>query len=1055
MYRLGFKFLNITCHTVGKVHALGFAMMLLAASLAPVTAYAETILVDGDATYNIVGDEPIRVLDITSPHLPLDLVHVPGFETRESADRQVASVGGNNYLFVVDAADNALHVVDMNEPYVPAGVSVFRGWAGELGDSVVTDLEVIHARDGTYALIAVGDTVQIVDVTNPKEPILAHHIRDATYEIYALEGASELEQFVSDGRTYVMVASVDAIQVLDVTDLPVPDPVSVIRNGQYGFEGITEISDIETMVSGEKVFALVSGYGTIAVVDITNQSFPVQVALMDERHGLEGIKSNFCMIIRCGAAMEEMYESRGIIDVAVIGSHALVLESGMVRVVDFDDPSSPEILSSVTLPDDIDVFEHISGIELGGRLWALAEGQTIFALDITDLHAPVPAYVQEDITLYHLTGVDTAVIDGRTYGVVTSITNHAVNIIDITDPASPVPVAGIAGSLHGLGGFYGPHDVAITDIGDGTYALIPNIQGNTVLILDITQPAKPVLAASVNGLETLFAPAYVEAVAMGEKTYAVVSSHYAAGIQIIDVTDPYAPEPTIFIANEQYGFTGLDGPLGLDVAAVGDSTYVLVASYYDDAFQIIDITDVHSPVSATVWVDDIDGYGLAGIHGVKGVKIQDSTYAVVTKTHDDSVTIIDISDPYEPVWTARVQGGQDGFEHMSGPKDMDIVSNDKGTFVLVPDYIDGYMNIIDITNPASPVMAGPEALELGSVEDVSVVSTGTGTYAVVTDVFADGIYVVDVTDPSSPEVMSSILSGPDRAWTLLGDEMELLEVNGRAYALLTAYVDDAVRVTDVTDPYKPVPAYVIQDGRDGFDMGRPISVTSGVAGGSTHAMISGFRDGVIQIVDMSDPERPVPVSVIRGGDAGFEGFTGAGNVVMAEIGGAEYAVAAAFNEDAVHVFDISDPARPAMIATARDGQGGFELAGAEDISIVNIGGGTFAVVSSFGDSSIRVIDITNPAAPKQASLVRGGMEGYDFLYHITDVDAITVGDVSLMVAGTFLSDAVVVMDISDPYDPVRLSSLHDHQDGGVHARSPDGRDGSDWRQDVRGSCKRA
>ena len=272
---------------------------------------------------------------------------------------------------------------------------------------------------------------------------------------------------------------------------------------------------------------------------------------------------------------------------------------------------------------------------------------------------------------------------------------------------------------------------------------------------------------------------------------------------------------------------------------------------------------------------------------------------------------------------------------------------------------------------------------------------------------------------------------------------------------MTAYVDDAVRVTDVTDPYKPVPAYVIQDDRDGFDMGRPISVTSGVAGGSTHAMISGFRDGVIQIVDMSDPERPVPVSVIRGGDAGFEGFTGAGNVVMAEIGGAEYAVAAAFNEDAVHVFDISDPARPAMVATARDGQGGFELAGAEDISIVNIGGGTFAVVSSFGDSSIRVIDITDPAAPKQASLVRGGMEGYDFLYHITDVDAITVGDVSLMVAGTFLSDAVVVMDISNPYDPVRLSSLHDHQDGGVHARSPDGGDGSDWRQDVRGSCKRA
>ncbi len=406
----------------------------------------------------------------------------------------------------------------------------------------------------------------------------------------------------------------------------------------------------------------------------------------------------------------------------------------------------------------------------------------------------------------------------------------------------------------------------------------------------------------------------------------------------------------------------------------------------------------------------------------------------VVKTHDDSVTILDISDPYAPAVTARVQNGQDGFEHLSGPKDLDVMSNAGGTYVLVPDYVDGYLNIIDITDPASPVMAGPESFELGSVADVSVISTGAGTYAVVTDVFADGIYVVDVTDPSSPEVLSSILSGPDRAWTLLGDEMELFTVDGRAYALLTAYVDDAVRVTDITDPYKPIPKYVIQDGQDGFDMGRPISVASGVVGDGMHAMISGFRDGVIQIVDMSDPEKPVPVSVIQGGNSGFEGFTGAGNVVMTEIDGTSYAVAAAFNEDAVHVFDISDPANPVMVATARDGQDGFELVGAEDISVVDIGDGTFAVVSSFRDSSIRVIDITDPATPRQASFVRGGMDGYDLLYHITDVDAITVGDASLMVAGTFLSDAVVVVDISDPYNPARLSSMHGHQDGGyMHA----------------------
>ncbi len=323
------------------MNILVFFIMLFAA-MAPVTAYAETIFVDGDATYNVVGDGPMRIMDITSPHLPLDLVHVLGFETGEAADRQVALVDGHNYLFVVDSADNALHVVDVTEPYAPTAVSVVSGWAGDPGDSVVTDLEVIHARDGTYALLAVGDTIQIVDVTNPEEPLLVNHVRDASYGFYALEEASEVEQFVSDGRTYVMIASVDAIQVLDVTDLPNPDPVSAIRDGQYGFEGINDISDIETVASERGVFALVAGHGTVAVVDITDQSFPVQVALMDERHGLEGMEqSNFCMIVNCGAAMEMHYSSSGIIDVAVIGSHALVLESDKVHVVDFGDPASP------------------------------------------------------------------------------------------------------------------------------------------------------------------------------------------------------------------------------------------------------------------------------------------------------------------------------------------------------------------------------------------------------------------------------------------------------------------------------------------------------------------------------------------------------------------------------------------------------------------------------------------------------------------------------------------------------------------------------------------
>ena len=63
-----------------------------------------------------------------------------------------------------------------------------------------------------------------------------------------------------------------------------------------------------------------------------------------------------------------------------------------------------------------------------------------------------------------------AEIAGRTYAVVTTTFNEGVQIIDITDPASPVPVAAIFDGVDGFTMPYGADHVAIVEIAGRTYA---------------------------------------------------------------------------------------------------------------------------------------------------------------------------------------------------------------------------------------------------------------------------------------------------------------------------------------------------------------------------------------------------------------------------------------------------------------------------------------------------------------------------------------------------------------------------------------------------------
>ena len=148
--------------------------------------------------------------------------------------------------------------------------------------------------------------------------------------------------------------------------------------------------------------------------------------------------------------------------------------------------------------------------------------------------------------------------DGSSYAILTAHNSNLVQIIDVTDPASPAPVATVqSGEGFGLDGAVG---FAVHEDGGSSYAVVAAHLGHAIQIIDVTDPASPVTVATVpdgEGFE-LEGSGDVAVYERGGNSYAVVAVFDGDAIQIIDITDPASPAAVATIRDGE-GFE-LDGP---------------------------------------------------------------------------------------------------------------------------------------------------------------------------------------------------------------------------------------------------------------------------------------------------------------------------------------------------------------------------------------------------------------------------------------------------------------------------------------------------------------
>ena len=371
---------------------------------------------------------------------------------------------------------------------------------------------------------------------------------------------------------------------------------------------------------------------------------------------------------------------------------------------------------------------------------------------------------------------------------------------------------------------------------------------------------------------------------------------------------------------------------------------------------------------------------------------------------------------------AAIMGGADGFSALERAADVEVFDIDGRTYAAVAAWEDaGGVQIVDMTYPTRPTPVSvmfdgsDEINTIGGAYDVEVFDVGDRTYAAVAvSWFYYGVRIMDITDPARPVQVSAMFDGFEGFDALdRVRDVEVYDMDGRTYVVAASNADSGVQVIDVTDPARPAPASVIVDDTGGFNALRgAMDIELYEADGRMYAAVSGSEG--VQIIDMTDPADPAPVHAVFGSGE-FSALRGPGDVDVYETEGRTYAVVAGVR---VQIIDITDPARPAPMSTISDSEK-FITIYPIDVEVFSVYGRTYVVVAAA--DGVDIMDITDLAHPTFVAAASYYEEGFDALKEAFDVEVFGMYGRTYAAVAAWEDDGVQIIDVT-PSIPHRLDA---------------------------------
>ncbi len=290
-------------------------------------------------------------------------------------------------------------------------------------------------------------------------------------------------------------------------------------------------------------------------------------------------------------------------------------------------------------------------------------------------------------------------------------------------------------------------------------------------------------------------------------------------------------------------------------------------------------------------------------------------YAYTTNIGDDTLSVIDISNPKVPVQIATTT-------LQASPQSIAIA----GQYAYVLNWTSYTMSVVDISNPSAPTQI--TTTSVGTNPQDIVLS---GHYAYITNSGGNTISVVDISNPSAPTQITTVSSGGSNPYGIV--------VSGK-YLYVTNLGDSTLSIIDISSPSVPTLINTVSIGVN------PIAIS--VSG--RYAYVANNNGNSISVVDISNPGAPVEVAT-----------TSVGSLPYSIAVSGRYAYTANYNDNTISIIDISNPLIPVQIATTPVG------ISPNAITI----SGKYAYVTNYNDGNISVVDL---AGVDVGNLLAGAVE---------------------------------------------------------------------------------
>eukprot|EP01043_Picozoa_sp_COSAG02_P076311 COSAG02_NODE_16143_length_1109_cov_3.626733_1_plen_226_part_01 len=175
----------------------------------------------------------------------------------------------------------------------------------------------------------------------------------------------------------------------------------------------------------------------------------------------------------------------------------------------------------------------------------------------------------------------------------------------------------------------------------------------------------------------------------------------------------------------------------------------------------------------------------------------------------------------------------------------------------------------------------------------------------------------------------------------------------------------------------------------------------------------------------------VAAGAATAGQGGFTTLRGAQACTTFVRGDSTYAIVAAHDQSGIQLVDVSDPSNPVAVSSATDGEGGFTTLGHPwGVTTFVRGGSTYAIVAAGLDDGIQIVDVSDPSNPVAVSSATDGEGGFTTLDASTAVTTFVRGTSTYAIVFAGGQDnGIQIVDVSNPSNPVAVSSATDGEGG--------------------------